>query len=270
MAIGECGAVGMDWACVLAGLGVGFIVGLTGVGGGALMTPLLVFLFGFAPTTAVGTDLLFATITKSVGTWVHGAQRTVDWLVMRPLACGSLPGALLTLATLRFYAGGGGSTDRLVLTALGWALLMTGLVTLLRNRLHRIGRRKRTETPQAFKRAQPALTVAAGAILGVLVTMTSVGAGALGAAMLVYLYPFRLTPVKIVGTDLAHAVPLTLVAGGGHLMMGNVDPRLLGLLLVGSIPGIYLGSHLSSRLPERLLRPALASLLVIVGARLLW
>lgn len=258
----------MNWITTFAGFGVGIVVGLTGVGGGALMTPILVMLFGVAPHTAVGTDLLFASVTKFFGAAVHHHRGTVDWQVVRRLAAGSVPAAAAT-ALLLGWLGAAQIKEGLILKALGLALVVTAAGLIFKMRLHSRGKRLRTETPAAFKAAQPALTVLAGAILGALVTLTSVGAGALGTVMLVYLYPYRLTPAKLVGTDLAHAIPLALTAGAGHLALGNVDFGLLGNLLAGSIPGILLGSVLSTRVPERLVRIAIALVLLVVGARLL-
>jgi len=256
------------WLYSLAGAGVGFIVGLTGIGGGALMTPLLVMGFGVAPTSAVGTDLLFASITKLFGAAMHGRHGTIDWLIVRRLAIGSLPAAGLTAAFLAVY-GHQKIGQGLIIHAIGAALVLTAIGLLLKNRLHKIGRRLRTDTPAQFKALQPALTVLAGAALGVLVAMTSVGAGALGTVMMVYLYPYRMTPAKLVGTDLAHALPLALVAGLGHLIIGNVDFQLLGLLLLGSIPGILVGSMISTRAPSVWVARAIAAVLAIVGFRLL-
>jgi uncharacterized membrane protein YfcA len=197
------------WIYSLAGAGVGFVVGLTGIGGGALMTPILVTGLGVAPILAVGTDLLFASITKVFGASVHGRRGTIDWLVVRRLAIGSLPAAGLTATLLAVY--GHDKIGRgLIINTLGVALIFTAAVLLLKAQLHAIGRRLRTDTPAQFKALQPALTVFAGVILGVLVTLTSVGAGALGTVMMAYLYPYRLTPAKLVGTDLAHALPLAL------------------------------------------------------------
>jgi len=256
------------WLYSLAGAGVGFTVGVTGIGSGALMTPILVMLFGVSPALAVGTDLLFASVTKFFGAAMHGRHGSIDWLVVRRLALGSLPAAGLTAAFLAFN-GGQKFGEGVILQALGVALVLTAIGLMLKGRLHGIGQRLRTEMPAQFKAMQPALTVAAGAILGVLVTMTSVGAGALGTVMMVYLYPYRLTPAKLVGTDLAHALPLALVAGLGHLVIGNVDFALLGWLLVGSIPGIVLGSLAATRAPAAWVARAIAVVLAIIGVRLL-
>lgn len=258
----------MDLLNPLAGFLVGMLVGFTGVGGGALMTPLLVLFFGVAPQTAIGTDLLFASVTKTFGAWVHGTRGSIDWLVLRRLALGSLPAAMITVALLRYFPPDK-SQKALLLVALGGALVITSGAMLLQPWLHRLGQRRRTHEPTRFKSAQPGLTVLAGAVLGFLVTLTSVGAGALGVVMLVYLYPYRLTPSKLVGTDIAHAIPLTLIAGLGHLSLGNVDFRLLGALLLGSIPGIVIGSRLSIRVDGTYVRSAIAIALALIGARLL-
>ena len=291
----------MDWMNALAGFGVGAMVGMTGVGGGALMTPILVLLFGVAPAAAVGTDLWFAAITKMVGGAVHHRKGSVDWMVLRRLALGSLPVAMLTLAWLH-YTGASQMKHGLILNALGGTLLLTALAMIFKRQTHALGQALRSTAPESFKRAQPGLTVLAmifkrqthalgqalrstapesfkraqpgltvlaGAILGLLVTLTSVGAGALGAVMLLYLYPFRMKPAVLVGTDIVHAIPLTLVAGTGHLLMGNVNLPLLGSLLVGSIPGIVLGTLLGSKAPEHWLRWAIAMVLALVGSKLL-
>jgi len=258
----------MDWQSSCAGFLVGLLVGFTGVGGGALMTPLLVLVFGVAPQTAVGTDLLYASLTKSVGGWVHGVRGAVDWYVLRLLWLGSMPMAVLTLILLH-SSSAAGTLAKLILPLLGIAIVMTGAAMLTRPALNRLGARLRTNFPERFKAYQPALTVLAGAVLGFMVTLTSVGAGALGAVMLVYLYPFRLKAQKLVGTDIAHAIPLTLLAGLGHAKLGHVDFRLLGALLVGSIPGIVVGSVLSHRVSSTAVRNAIAVMLVIVGVKML-
>jgi uncharacterized protein len=180
---------------------------------------------------------------------------------------GSLPAAALTLAWLKF--GGGRLESALILPALGTMILITALAMLFKRQAHALGRSLRINAAERFKGTQPGLTVLAGAIIGVLVTLTSVGAGALGAVMLTYLYPFRLTPRRLVATDLVHAIPLTLVAGSGHLMMGHVDGGLLVNMLIGSIPGVLIGAHFSDRAPERIIRPAIAIVLVAVGGKLM-
>ncbi len=259
----------LDFATTLSGFGVGIIVGLTGIGGGALMTPVLVLFFGVAPHTAVGTDLLFACITKVFGVLVHGRRGTVDWQVVGRLAAGSLPAALATVLFLAFF-GTSDARNEVILTGVGIALVLTAAGLLFRRRLQEVGKSLRSRAPSKFKRAQPSLTVLAGAIVGSLVALTSVGAGALGTVALVYLYPFRLTAAKLVGTDLAHAIPLALVAGAGHLVLGHTDFALLANLLLGSIPGILLGSSLSTRAPEALIRNAMAGVLLVVAGKLLF
>ncbi|HLQ27248.1 MAG TPA: sulfite exporter TauE/SafE family protein [Acidiferrobacterales bacterium] len=256
----------MEWAYTLSGLGVGLLVGLTGVGGGSLMTPLLVLLFGFAPATAVGTDLLFASITKTVGVWVHGRRGTVDWKITLLLTAGSLPAAILTLMLLGEYNAKGGSIDKLVTPILGVALILTAVALLFKERLQRLGQKREVMASEAYKRRIALATIVTGAILGVLVTISSIGAGALGVVALFFLYP-HLPAAKIVGSDLAHAVPLTAVAGLGHLHMGTVNLDLLFGLLLGSLPGIYLGSHLSASVPDKVLRPVLATMLLLIAGK---
>jgi len=259
----------MDWWInAIAGFGVGAIVGVTGVGGGSLMAPILVLLFGVAPVSAVGTDLWFAAGTKIVGGFVHHQKGGVDTEVLRWLCYGSLPAAVLTLAWLHF-SHAARMQGGVLMTALGAVLLLTALAMVFKKRAQAVGMKLRTTMPADFKRLQPALTVVAGAILGFLVTLTSIGAGALGTVMLVYLFPFRMTPSRLVGTDIVHAIPLTIVAGTGHLLMGNVDLKLLGTLLLGSVPGIVLGSLLMGKLNEQVLRWAIAAVLVLAGVKLL-
>ena len=216
----------MDFAYSLAGFFVGAVVGLTGVGGGSLMTPLLVLLFGIHPATAVGTDLLYAAITKSGGSFVHARRGTVEWRIVGLLAAGSVPASVLTLILVAHFS------------------------------------------TEPNPRRTALLTVITGLILGTLVTISSVGAGALGVTALLFLYP-KLPALRIVGSDIVHAVPLTLVAGLGHWWYGSVDWFLLGSLLVGSLPGIYLGSHLATKIPDKILRPTLAGMLVLIGGKLI-
>jgi len=253
---------------MLAGLLVGTVVGLTGVGGGALMTPILVLLFGVAPHMAVGTDLLNSSIMKMFGTAVHIRSQSVDWQVVRHLALGSLPAAGLTLGWMSL-TGSAGIKDGFLLHAVAWALLITAAGILMRTRLQRMGRGCSLNQEECFKRLQLPFTVLAGAVLGVLVTLTSIGAGALGTVMLVYLYPLRMDSRKLVGTDLAHAIPLALVAGLGHLRIGNVDFGLLINLLLGSVPGALLGSMISSRASHPFLRIVIAGTLSLVAVKML-
>lgn len=252
----------------LAGLAVGIMVGATGVGGGAVMTPLLVLLMGVAPHTAVGTDLLYASLTKMFGVGIHHSERRVDWQVVRRLASGSLPAAIATLLWLK-WAGSTGVREGVIIYALGVVLIITALTMVLKPYLQRAGKHMRVSDPIHFLKYQPVLTILAGAVLGFLVALTSIGAGALGSVMLVFLYPLRLTPAKLVATDLAHAIPLALVAGAGHILLGNVDFVLLGQLLLGSIPGVMIGAHFGGKLPDRILRIAIAVVLISVGLKLL-
>jgi hypothetical protein len=255
----------MDFGYTLSGFVVGTIVGLTGVGGGSLMTPLLVLLFGVHPATAVGTDLLYAAITKGAGTLVHGSKGTVDWTIVKRLAWGSLPAAAVTLLFVAQFDLRGSGVTKTISVALGFALLLTAAALLLRSQFQKLAH----VTEHAAWRTHIApITVAVGALLGVLVSISSVGAGALGVTALLFLYP-ALKTVRIVGADIAHAVPLTLIAGLGHWWLGSVDWVLLGSLLLGSIPGITLGSSVAAKVPERVLRPMLATLLVIIGGKLI-
>lgn len=256
----------MDILYTLSGFAVGAIVGLTGVGGGSLMTPLLVLLFGIHPATAVGTDLLYAAATKAGGTVVHGKKGHVDWGITGRLALGSIPASAITICFLSQVPQGSKVLSHVISTGLGFALLLTSIALFFGRRLRQYAE-SHDESPFR-QRHIGKLTVLVGAVLGVLVTVSSVGAGALGVAVLFFLYP-KLSPVKIVGSDVAHAVPLTLVAGTGHWMIGGVDWTLLGSLLMGSLPGIWLGSHISSKVPEHILRRLLASMLILIGGKLI-
>lgn len=251
----------------LSGLAVGVLVGLTGVGGGSLMTPLLVLLFGVHPVTAVGTDLLYAAITKSVGTFAHSVGRTVDWRITGLLAAGSVPAAALTLVCLVGPGRQEPQAAALIKVALGYALLLTAAMLLARRRIVDFIRRRQTGSEVERPMRRDVLTVGVGAVLGVLVSITSVGAGALGMTALIALYP-RLATHRLVASDIAHAVPLTFIGGTGYWYLGEVDFGMLGSLLLGSIPGILIGSLLAPRMPEQILRILLAIVLTIVGIRL--
>mgnify|MGYP000851036387 FL=1 len=255
----------MDWLYTLSGFAVGAIVGLTGVGGGSLMTPLLVLLFGIHPATAVGTDLLYAAITKSGGTVVHSRKGHVDWQIVGRLAAGSIPAAAITILILSQLPKRSAEMTHLISVSLGVALLLTACAIIFRKRILQFALRHENSFVQ---RHIGPVTVAVGAVLGVLVSISSVGAGALGVAALFFLYP-HLPAVRIVGSDVVHAVPLTLVAGIGHWWMGSVDWSLLGALLLGSLPGIWVGSHISAKVPDKILRPILASMLLLIGAKLI-
>ena len=254
-----------DVPYVVAGFLVGGLVGLTGIGGGSLMTPVLVFLFGLSPSVAVGTDLLFAAATKSVATLVHGSTRRIDWPIVWKLAAGSLPAAIAVVISL--HGSARTHIDPLIVHALGVMLFLTAMGLVFRERLIRFG--TRVNPAEAYPRTQLALTVATGVLLGTAVSLTSVGAGALGTVALFCLYPRRLTPVRLVATDIAHALPLTLVAGLAHAAVGDVNYRLLVDLLAGSIPGILLGTWGVVRAPGAWVRWAVAALLLISCGRAL-
>lgn len=248
-----------DGMHAVAGLLVGTLVGLTGVGGGSLMTPLLVLMFGVAPGTAVGTDLLFAAITKIAGSAVHGKRETVDWKIVRRLASGSIPAALLTLGALAWFGKVGKNTENVILVSLAGLLALTAVAVIMRQQLFKVAAEAAPIEPPA---KIIAWTVALGACIGVAVSISSVGAGAIGVTALLMLYP-RSPMVKLVGSDIAHAVPLALIAGCGHWFLGDVNLTLLANLLVGSIPGVIVGSYLSSRAPDKVLQPLLGCVLAV-------
>lgn len=261
--------VQMDWLYTVSGFAVGLIVGVTGVGGGSLMTPLLVLLFGVSPATAVGTDLLYASLTKTVGGWVHGRNGTVDWKVVGLLSLGSFPAAIITIALLKYLALDEKTLRGLVTGVLSVALLATATALLLKDAIKKLARRKDGTVYELHHRYLPAATIATGLVVGTLVTISSIGAGVLGTVALLFLYP-RMASVKVVGTDIVHAVPLTAVAGMGHMALGTVNFVLLGSLLLGSLPGIYIGSHVSAKVPEKILRPVLATMLLVIGLKMVF
>ncbi|MFZ2296592.1 MAG: sulfite exporter TauE/SafE family protein [Polaromonas sp.] len=259
-----------DFAFVFAGFAVGLVVGLTGVGGGSLMTPLLIFVFGIKPHLAIGSDLLFAAFTKMGGTVSLARARMVDWRIVGQVAAGSLPASLITLYILQRLGPANPATQTLMTTTLGLALLLTATATF-----YKVLRGKALPADiapdliaQATRARHWALPVMFGAVVGSLVTLTSVGAGAIGVIVLMLLYPALPLP-RIVAADIAHAVPLTLVAGLGHASIGSVDWPLLIKLLAGSLPGIWLGSHLMRKTPERAIRSLLSVLLAYAGVKLI-
>ncbi len=252
---------------VVAGLVVGLIVGLTGVGGGSLMTPILLW-FGISPTTAVGTDLLYAAITKAGGVFVHNKKQNINWSITGWLSLGSIPAALLTLYVLHILDADTTALNSVIKYSLGWALVFTSVAILFKKKIMVYSQRHAGDKFHKESKTQNFLTVAIGVLLGVTVTLTSIGAGALGTVTLFFLYPLLPTN-RLVGTEIAHAVPLTLVAGLGHASMGNLDMFLLGQLLMGSLPGIYIGSMLSGKVPDLFLRNALAIMLFFVGFKLI-
>lgn len=257
----------MDLAHGLSGLLVGILVGITGVGGGSLMAPILILMLGVAPTTAVGTDLWFAAITKTVGGAIHYRLGQPDWMIVKRLAMGSVPASIITSIALANFDLGS-LRQGLITDALGLILVVTALATFAWTRVQTFALALNSAARARHRARQPLFTVLAGALLGVLVTLTSIGAGALGATLLIVLYPFRMNAKRLVGTDIVHAVPLTIIAGMGHLFMGNVNFALLGSLLVGSIPGIIIGSLLATRLSSKFIQPVLATVLAITGIKM--
>ncbi|MEO7888155.1 MAG: sulfite exporter TauE/SafE family protein [Polaromonas sp.] len=259
-----------EFAFVFAGFAVGLVVGLTGVGGGSLMTPLLIFFFGVKPHLAIGTDLLFAAFTKMGGTVSLARARVVDWKIVGQTAAGSIPASLITLYFLQRLGPANPATQTIMTTTLGLALLLTAGATF-----YKVLRGKSAPTTiapeligEATRARHWALPLLFGAVIGTLVTLTSVGAGAIGVIVLMLLYPALPLP-RIVAADIAHAVPLTLVAGLGHASIGSVDWPLLMKLLAGSLPGIWLGSHLVHKTPDRVIRSLLSVLLAYAGVKLI-
>jgi uncharacterized membrane protein YfcA len=260
----------MEFGYIISGFAVGLLVGITGVGGGSLMTPLLVFLFGFKPAIAVGTDLLYAAITKTGGVLVHhNTHKSVDWIVVAWMSLGSLPSTIVTIFVIKYLIKIEKDITGIITFTLGVALILTAIALLIRSYLTRKKIREIEDSVISsgrFKQMQVPATIFTGIILGALVTISSVGAGVLGTLALLFLYP-KMSTLKVVGTDLAHAIPLTAVAGFGHWTLGHVNFELLGTLLIGSLPGIWIGSHLSVKIPEKVLRPLLATLLLIIGLK---
>jgi uncharacterized protein len=257
----------IDAEFVLAGALTGFVVGLTGVGGGALMTPILLIFFGVAPSTAIATDLWFAAITKLAGARIHHSKGNVDWQVAKLLWLGSLPMALLivVIVSLEVKVVKVDWLTRMI----GIVVLITALGLLIAPKLLAHLRGRSAMQPSSFMSIQPVLTVVSGGLLGLCVALTSVGAGALGSVMLLYLYPLRMTPHKLVATDIVHAIPLAVVAGLGYLFAGMVDWWMLANLLLGSIPTVLLGSLLARKISGRWVQISLALVLVAVGIRVL-
>ena len=254
----------IDPLYVASGFGVGLLVGMTGVGGGSLMTPLLILLFGIHPSTAVGTDLLYAAATKTGGGLIHGWSRSIHWPAVVRLACGSIPASILTMVVMWKLDLNAAFERSLVNLVLCFALLLTALSLIFRKS---IIERYRQRLERVAGAATAVATVVTGAVLGILVSISSVGAGAVGVTVLLLLYP-RLPMASIVGSDIAHAVPLTLVAGAGHWALGTVDWHLMGVLLMGSLPGIVIGSYGAVRMPEAVLRATLATILIVVAGKI--
>jgi uncharacterized protein len=248
----------------MAAFAVGVLVGMTGVGGGSLMTPILILLFGIHPATAVGTDLLHAAVTKTAGSIVHGRNHTIEWRLVRRLAAGSIPTTVVTIAALSAIDINGPLARDLIDAVLAVALIVTATTLVFRNRM--VARYSGRFDALADRHIAP-ITVAVGAVIGVLVSISSVGAGAIGVTALVLLYP-KLPAARVVGSDIAHAVPLTLVAGIGHWFLGSIDFAIFASLILGSVPGILLGSYAALRVPERALRLVLAVTLLVVASKL--
>lgn len=254
----------MDWLAIVSGFGIGAIVGMTGVGGGSLMTPLLIGVFKLNPAVAIGTDLWFAAITKTSGSVAHHRHGHVDYRILGLLLAGSIPAAVATIAWM--HTVGVTKSSMATLTfSLGIALLLTAVTVAYRQAWHAVGLKLEAWISPERK---PLLTVLAGLVLGVLVSLSSIGAGAIGATLILILYP-RLPTTRLVGTDIAHAVPLTLVAGIGHATLGHVEWGLLASLLIGSLPGIWLGARLTKSMPEKLTRGLLCVSLVTAGLKVI-
>ena len=252
---------------ITAGFGVGLLVGMTGVGGGSLMTPLLTLLFGVSPTVAVGTDLAFASITKGAGTITHRFNGNVHWDIVRRLCIGALPAAFLATLGLRYFGALDAEIGQLIRYSIAGSVMLTVIALLFRK--HMLAWVHAKPSRQLQGRSLTTATIVSGAILGVLVTVSSIGAGAIGATLLVMLYP-KLSPAEVAGTDIAYAVPLTAIAAVGHWWLGSIDWTLLVTLLIGSLPGITLGSMLARKVPERFLRALLALTLTGVAVKLVY
>ena len=253
----------IDPLFVISGVVVGTLVGFTGVGGGSLMTPILILVFGIHPASAVGTDLLYAAATKTAGTAVHGFNKTIDWKVVGLLAAGSIPMTIITILMIYWLGVDSKTTQSLITKVLGLALLLTSFSLFARSYMMRLFEKRFGVLDSSV--VSP-VTILVGAVLGVLVTISSVGAGAIGVTALVFLYP-KMPAQRIVGSDIAHAVPLTLLAGLGHWVLGTIDWHMLSSLLVGSIPAIVIASMVSAKVPEKIIRYALGLILLAVCAR---
>jgi len=253
---------------ILVGAATGLLVGLTGVGGGALTTPILLLFFGVAPATAIATDLWYAAITKTAGMLSRVNSHQVDWQILKRMWLGSLPSSLIVVLIVSL--GNHLIKNELLNKSIGIAIMITSVGLLLSPLLHRLASKRRLSNPDTFKRIQPTMTVIAGIALGLIVALTSIGAGALGSIMLIYLYPLRMTPHRLVATDIAHAIPLAFVAGGAYLVMGTVDIKILINLLIGSIPGIIIGRLLSEKAPGRMIQIFLALALLASSIKTLF
>jgi uncharacterized membrane protein YfcA len=252
-----------------AGVFVGAMIGLTGVGGGSLMTPILLLLFGQTPAVAVGTDLAFSATTKLVATASFGYSRRVDWHIVGRLALGSVPGAAAVVVWFWFSRRTPGVVEHVITRTLGVVLVAAALALLLQAPLRRWGLKLTSAWVERAERYTLPMTIAAGVVLGVGVALTSVGAGALGVVVLLALYPLRLSGDRLVATDIAHALPVTLIAAGGHAMMGHIDVRMLGFLLLGSVPAVLIASRTAVRLPPQFTHRLIGIMLAVASERML-
>lgn len=261
----------MEYIHIAAGALVGLVIGLTGVGGGSLMTPILVLGFGISPAIAVGTDLLYAALTKCSGVYFHHINCSIDWKIVLLLGSGSVPCSIITILLLEQLKKTGFNYDDIIIVTLGVMLILTSMIIFIKSRLLAFIHSKHADSflVNFVRNNRPLITVFSGCLLGCVVTLSSVGAGAIGSAILFLLYP-RKPSIAIVGTDIAHAVPLTAIAGLGHLHFGSVDFSLLFGLLLGGIPAIYLGSLIGKKLPDKVLRPLIALLLLLMGIKLIF
>ena len=257
----------MSIAYTIAGFSVGAIFGLTGVGGGSLMTPLLTLLFGVPPSVAVGTDLAFASITKSAGTLTHRLRGTIRWDIVKRLCMGALPAAVVSTLALKSFGTLSPEIGQIIRYSIAGSVLLTVVALIFKGRMLAWINAHPEKQLQGNKLA--AATIISGAVLGVLVTVSSIGAGAIGATLLVMLYP-RMSSAEVAGTDIAYAVPLTAIAALGHWWLGSIHWELLASLLVGSLPGITLGSWVARSVPERFLRVLLAMTLTGVAVKLIY
>jgi uncharacterized protein len=249
---------------ILAGCAVGFAIGLTGIGGGSLMTPLLIA-FGFPLPVAIGTDLLFAAITKANGVFLHHQRKNINWNIVKRLSYGSIPSSILTALILKKVFGDASNYSQILTISLGVMLLLTSLVLIFKDKITQDFVYRPQFLASFAQRHYKSITIGSGVFLGIFVTLSSVGAGAFGTAILIMLYP-KLRSANIIGTDLAHAVPLTMIAGLGHLIvLGTVNLELLACLIIGSLPAVYVGTILGSKLPEKALRTILGATLFILG-----
>ncbi len=255
----------MTLTYVVSGFAVGMLVGLTGVGGGSLMTPLLTLLFGVNPAVAVGTDLAFAATTKTAGTLAHRVRNTVHWDIVKRLCLGALPAAVLATIALKYFGALDKHIGQIIRYTIAFSVLLTVVAIIFRGRMQ--AWMNSHPDRQLHGRTQMIATVVSGAAIGTLVTVSSIGAGAVGATILVLLYP-KLKPAEIAGTDIAYAVPLTAIAAFGHWWLGSINWELLGMLLIGSLPGITIGSLAARAVPEKFLRGLLATTLTGVAAKL--